>query len=229
MAFIHTGASLFLCNVNVGFTFYLSALSKRRFYNIRRLGGLSKKVDGFCSWIPDNVGTGFFCLGTRTKNQCGNHDVVSYLSSRPVSMIICSKHKMTFIAAISEMVFYLCHLNLIALNRRSLLSENGTGATKMWRILGRVLASVFKFLKYEDRLKHWLQKLANIFTVRKRSLGQGNVFTPVCHSVHGRGGASKDGLHPREGVCCLGGGLHWRGGLHPRGSASPLPEHYGIW
>ena len=39
-----------------------------------------------------------------------------------------------------------------------------------------------------------------IFTGRKRSLGQGNVFTPVCHSVH------RGGLHP--------------GGLHPGGSAS---------
>ena len=28
---------------------------------------------------------------------------------------------------------------------------------------------------------------ARIFTARKRSLGQGNIFTPVCHSVHGRG------------------------------------------
>ena len=27
-----------------------------------------------------------------------------------------------------------------------------------------------------------------IFTARKRSLGQGNIFTPVCHSVHGGGG-----------------------------------------
>ena len=28
-----------------------------------------------------------------------------------------------------------------------------------------------------------------IFTARKRSLGQSNVFTPVCHSAHGgRGG-----------------------------------------
>ena len=26
-----------------------------------------------------------------------------------------------------------------------------------------------------------------IFTARKRSLGQGNIFTPVCHSVHGGG------------------------------------------
>ena len=29
--------------------------------------------------------------------------------------------------------------------------------------------------------------IALIFTARKRSLGQGNIFTPVCHSVH-RGG-----------------------------------------
>ena len=28
-----------------------------------------------------------------------------------------------------------------------------------------------------------------IFTARKRSLGQGNIFTPVCHSVHGGGHA----------------------------------------
>ena len=29
-----------------------------------------------------------------------------------------------------------------------------------------------------------------IFTARQRSLGQGNVYTPVCHSVHGGGGSS---------------------------------------
>ena len=29
---------------------------------------------------------------------------------------------------------------------------------------------------------------ADIFTARKRSLGQGNVFTRMCHSVHGGGG-----------------------------------------
>ena len=34
--------------------------------------------------------------------------------------------------------------------------------------------------------------MCGIFTDRKRSLGQGNVFTPVCHSVHGGGGS----LHP---------------------------------
>ena len=43
-----------------------------------------------------------------------------------------------------------------------------------------------------------MQKIRNqcIITARKRSLGQGNIFTPVCHSVHGgwhvwllRGGA----------------------------------------
>ena len=35
-----------------------------------------------------------------------------------------------------------------------------------------------------------------IFTARKRSLGQGNIFTPVCYSVH-RGSASvHDGIPP---------------------------------
>ena len=34
-----------------------------------------------------------------------------------------------------------------------------------------------------------------IITARKRSLGQGNVFTPVCHSVHrGRGSAQPPAL-----------------------------------
>ena len=34
----------------------------------------------------------------------------------------------------------------------------------------------------------WFSKCC-VFTARKRSLGQGNIFTPVCHSVHrGRGG-----------------------------------------
>ena len=28
-------------------------------------------------------------------------------------------------------------------------------------------------------------QLNSIITARKRSLGQGNIFTPVCHSVHG--------------------------------------------
>ena len=46
----------------------------------------------------------------------------------------------------------------------------------------------------------------NIFTARKRSLGQGNIFTPVCHSVH-------------RGACVVAwgeGGMHLcsRGGMH---------------
>ena len=44
----------------------------------------------------------------------------------------------------------------------------------------------------------------SVITARKRSLGQGNIFTPVCHSVHGGG-------H----VWLLWGGMHGcSGGMH---------------
>ena len=38
------------------------------------------------------------------------------------------------------------------------------------------------------RAVHILLECSLVFTTRKRSLGQGNVFTRVCHSVHGEGG-----------------------------------------
>ena len=44
-----------------------------------------------------------------------------------------------------------------------------------------------------------------IVTARKRSLGQGNIFTPVCHSVHRGGGLPQ---------CMLG--------YHPLGPCTPL-------
>ena len=67
-----------------------------------------------------------------------------------------------------------------------------------------------------------------VITTRKRSLGQGNIFTPVCHSVHGGGGYPS--IHCRwypsmpcsKGVCypsmpCSRGGA-WSGeGLLPGG------------
>ena len=48
----------------------------------------------------------------------------------------------------------------------------------------------------------------NIITARKRSLEQGNVFTPVCHSVH-KGGGWLPSMHYRshdQGVCIQGVG-----------------------
>ena len=71
-------------------------------------------------------------------------------------------------------------------------------------------------------------RILYIFTVRKRSLGQGNIFTPVCHSVH-RGGAcvvaprgacvvALRGVHGcSRGACMVAlGGVHGcsRGGMH---------------
>ena len=57
------------------------------------------------------------------------------------------------------------------------------------------------------------------FTVHKRSLGQSNIFTSVCHSVHGRCGGGgrvciQGDLHP--GGSCIQEGLHL-GGLHTGG------------
>ena len=66
----------------------------------------------------------------------------------------------------------------------------------------------------------------NIITARKRSLEQGNVFTPVCHSVRLEGGSASRGvcikgdLHPgafasRGRGCIQGGGeICIQGGLH---------------
>ena len=72
----------------------------------------------------------------------------------------------------------------------------------------------------------WTHTESYIFTAHKRSLGQGNVFTPVCHSVHGGGF-----------LACITG--HMTGGLHlgnlPPGGGSayrrvgpPPPEIHGI-
>ena len=46
-----------------------------------------------------------------------------------------------------------------------------------------------------------------IFTARKRSFGQGNIFTPVCHSVH-RGGmhGCPGGVRGCWGACVVAGG-----------------------
>ena len=53
-------------------------------------------------------------------------------------------------------------------------------------------------------------------TARKRSLGQGNIFTPVCHSVHG-GRCLLPGGVPAPGGCLVWGvpglGGAWSGGV----------------
>ena len=83
--------------------------------------------------------------------------------------------------------------------------------------------------------------LMAIITAHKRSLGQGNIFTSICHSVHrghawqgvhGRwacmvGGMHMGGVHGRgmhdsgnvhgRGVCMVGGGGMCGGGMHGRG------------
>ena len=82
-------------------------------------------------------------------------------------------------------------------------------------------------------------RIIHVITTRKRSLGKGNIFTPVCHSVHrgvvvvsqhalqmvclaagggvlscsrgvpGRGGLLPWGIPGAEGVCSQGWGAPW--------------------
>ena len=55
---------------------------------------------------------------------------------------------------------------------------------------------------------------------RERSLGQGNVFIPVCHSVHGGGRGSPTG----RGLYLGEEGSAYRGGLPLRGLGRPPPN-----
>ena len=62
--------------------------------------------------------------------------------------------------------------------------------------------------------------LCHLFTARKRSLGQGNVFTPVCQSF-----CSQGGLHPAGSASGVVG-LHSESAT--RGWADP-PSHQILW
>ena len=83
------------------------------------------------------------------------------------------------------------------------------------------------------RAVHILLECSLVFTTRKRSLGQGNVFTRVCHSVHDGGGrgwlssmhhrshdqhpggwltSMHHRSHDRGGICIRGEGVYLHGG-----------------
>ena len=72
-------------------------------------------------------------------------------------------------------------------------------------------------ISLQDIIKLWF-----IFTVRKQSLGQGNIFTPVCHSVHHGGVLGWWGyMHGCQRACVFGWGCAWllgacvvAGGMH---------------
>ena len=61
-------------------------------------------------------------------------------------------------------------------------------------------------------LRSCLTIFLSFFTARKRSLGQGNIFTPVCHSVHRGGVRGCSGGHAwlLRGACMVApGGCAW--------------------
>ena len=75
-----------------------------------------------------------------------------------------------------------------------------------------------------------------LFTARKRSLGQGDVFTPVCHSVHGGRGVSQHAMDKGVSQHAMGrGGVSASGSLGGvcllvrRGVHLPLPRRVAHW
>ena len=65
--------------------------------------------------------------------------------------------------------------------------------------------------------------MTNIFTVRKRSLGQGNIFAPVCHSVHTGEylGRYPNQVHPPGTRCPPGTRYTTRDQVHPQDQVHP--------
>ena len=61
-----------------------------------------------------------------------------------------------------------------------------------------------------------------IFTARKRGLGQGNIFAPVCHSVHGgEGGEGSTWAGTPPPMQVLPKQVHPLGQVHPPGRYTP--------
>ena len=89
------------------------------------------------------------------------------------------------------------------------------GSSDLWFLLNIYYTRTLLFQVLENLVQ-------SIITVRKRSLGQGNIFTPLCHSVH-RGGACM--VAPGGGgMCgCSQGGV-W---LLPGGACVVAPG--GAW
>ena len=71
-----------------------------------------------------------------------------------------------------------------------------------------VLTYLLRYGKKFKALKIRASDLDLVITARKRSLGQGNIFTPVCHSVH-RGACIVGGAWlPGGGACVVAGDMH---------------------
>ena len=84
----------------------------------------------------------------------------------------------------------------------------------------------------QELLTTAIQRTRVVITARKRSLGQGNIFTRVCHSVHR--GEHAGSMHGCWGACVVAEGCawlwgdasdttrygQWAGGTHPTGMHS---------
>ena len=121
-----------------------------------------------------------------------------------------------------------CNSMLYKTTISSAVAPSASAAGSVVRDLG-VTVDYIRYNFYRHKI-HWVPLTtsrllrANIFTVRKKSFGQGNVFRSVCHSIHWRGGLCMMSLSiwlsgPMFllGGLCPGGSLFWERGSLSRG------------
>ena len=93
--------------------------------------------------------------------------------------------------------------------------------TNKWTQVYRSRQSVNRWVSDTDKTSSpaLIQYSKVLFTSRKRSLGQGNIFTSVCHSVQGGVCMAKGGMHGEEGCVWQRGHAWWRGANMVKGGA----------
>ena len=137
---------------------------------------------------------------------------------------------------VKHFIFEVPSMSISLLGLQKKLSKTMSQVQNCHEPLLRTTRKTCTILGIEDRNELEFKLYPNqVFTARKRSLGQGNIFTPVCHSVH-RGeylGRYPLGRYPPPNRYPLGrypqagtppwAGTPWQ--IHPLGWYTPRQVH----
>ena len=86
---------------------------------------------------------------------------------------------------VKHFIFEVPSMSISLLGLQKKLSKTMSQVQNCHEPLLRTIRKTCTMLGIEDRNELEFKLYPNqVFTARKQSLGQGNIFTPVCHSVH---------------------------------------------